>query len=304
MSRGLVVVVAVALAFGAGVLLLRGTGTPDVALPGPCEVVRTIHYPTGADMPRLPDGPTERIVHHYDANGRERLEQRLWDTHPGESTRWEYDDAGHRVLEERFTPGPIHHQDAEGGQQVLDHRLTRLRWTYDDAGRMLTRALERDGDGLVQHATRYTYDAEGREVGAHAEWDGKYASDTTFEYDAQGRRVAERSDGGAPSYKRYEHDEHGRVVREIEDFLADGTPDRTLTRDFDEHGPVVREMLEERDIGTRETHFTYDDAGNVLTRRERAREAEDSGVEVLDTYDYRCWSLHDGKPVDERPPPE
>jgi YD repeat-containing protein len=278
------------------VLALRGTGTPDVKLPGPCEVVRALPDPAQGM-------PVERIVHHYEAQGRKRLEQRYWDTHASNSTRWAYDDAGNMVLEERFTPGPIHQTGVDGTQRVLDHHLLRLRWTYDAAGRMLTREVERDGDGVVQHATRFAYDDSGRRVSAHAEWEGKYASDSTFEYDAEGRLVAERSDGGAEAHRRYEHDEHGRVVREIDDFLADGTPDRTLERRYDEHGRVVLETLYERDIGIRETSFTYDDAGNVLTRRERARELE-SSLEVLDTYDYRCWSLQDGQPVDERPPPE
>jgi hypothetical protein len=241
-------------------------------------------------------------VHHYDARGHEVLEQRYLDTHPGDSTRWAYDDEGRRVLEERFTPGPIHLQDADGSRRVLDHRLARVRWTYDDAGRMLTRAFEPEDDGVVQHLTRYTYDAAGQPLGAHAEWEGKYASDTTYEYDAQGRRVAEHSDGGARARRRYEHDEHGRVVREIEDFMADGTHDRTLVREHDEHGRVVRETLVELSIGTRETSFTYDDAGNVLTRRESARE-DGGGVDVLATYDYGCWSVTNGQAVDQRPQP-
>jgi YD repeat-containing protein len=298
-SRGLLVVVGAAVAFGAVVLSLRGTGTPDVKLPGPCEVLRALPAPPEG----MPQMPAERIVHHYDAQGRARLEQHYWGTHASNSTRWAYDDAGNMVLEERFTPGPIHHTDVDGTQRVLDHHLSRLRWTYDAAGHMLTRELERDADGVVQHTTHFAYDTNGRKVSAHAEWEGKYASDSTFEYDAEGHVVAERSDGGAQAHKRYEHDEHGRVVREIDDFLADGTPDRTLERHYDEQGRVVLETLDERDIGIRETSFTYDDAGNVLTRRERAREGE-GGLEVLDTYDYRCWSLQDGQPVDERPPPE
>ncbi len=289
-------VVTAALVLGGGALVLRGGGTPAVKLPGACEVRRTVHVASTRDS----GIPEELHVHRYDAAGREVLEQRSWATHAGDSVRWTYDEAGNRVEEERFTPGPIHQQDADGTKRVLEHQITRLRWTYDDAGRMLTRELERDGDGVVQHTTRYAYDASGRQVSAHAEWEGKYASDTVFEYDAQGRRVVERSDGGAEAVRRYEHDEHGRVVREIEDYLADGTDDRTLTRVFDEHGRVTLETIDERGIGVQEIHFTYDDAGNVLTRRERQPDGE---VEVLDTYRYDCWALRDGLAVDERGAP-
>lgn len=61
-------------------------------------------------------------------------------------------------------------------------------------------------------------------------------------------------------------------------------------------------MIDERNVGVRETHFSDDDAGNLLTRREQAREAEGS-VEALETFDYRCWTLVAGNPVDERGAP-
>jgi YD repeat-containing protein len=281
------------------VLLLQRLGTPQVKLPGPCEVVRTLPELS----PELPDVP-ERIIHRYDAQGRRVLEQRMLGEHVGESTRWQHDDAGHVVLEERFTPGPIHHQDVDGTRSVLDHRLTRVRFTYDAAGRMLTRAWEPEGDGVVQHLTRYTYDEAGRPRSAHAEWEGKYASDTTFEHDAEGRLVAERSDGGAEAIKRYEHDAHGRVIRETEDYLADGSIDRTVTRSFDDEGRLLSELVDEGLIGTRMSEYTYDDAGNVLTRRERPVTEPGASMRVLETHDYRCWTLRDGAPVDERPPLE
>lgn len=298
-ARGVLTVAAVAAALGGGVLLLQRLGTPDVRLPGPCEVVRAL-----PDLPSGLSGLPERIIHRYDAQGRKLLEQRMLGDHMGESTRWEHDDAGHVVLEERFTPGPIHHQDVDGTRSVLDHRRSRVRFTYDAAGRMLTRAYEPEDDGVVQHLTRYVYDAEGRPRSAHAEWEGKYASDTTFEHDAEGRLVAERSDGGAEAIKRYEHDAHGRVIRETEDYLADGSIDRTVTRSFDDEGRLLSELVDEGVMGIRMIEHTYDAAGNVLTRRERPVSEIGASMQVLDTYDYRCWALRDGIPVDERPPLE
>lgn len=296
-GRGVVVVVLVALGLGAGALALRRLGTPTMKLPGPCEVVRTMPEPP----PGLPELPPERLVYAYDAQGHRVLEQRMLGTHMSESTRWEHDDAGRVVLEERFTPGPIHQTDADGTQRVLEHAIARTRLTYDAQGRMLTRTYERVDSGLVPHVTRYAYDASGLQLGAHAEWEGKHASDTTFEHDAEGRLVAERSDGDAVGHKTYEHDAQGRVIREANDAMADGTIDLAIERRYDDAGRVVFER-ETGFMGTREIDYAHDDAGNVLSRRERAMEPN-AGVTVLDTYDYACWRVEDGRPVDDRPPP-
>jgi YD repeat-containing protein len=299
-ARGVLAVAAAAVALGGGVLLLQRLGGPEIELPGPCEVVRTLpEMPSG-----MPDMPPERIIHRYDASGRKLLEQRMLGTHPSQSTRWEHDEAGRVVLEERFTPGPIHHQDVDGTRRVLDFSRSRLRFTYDAAGRMLTRAYEPEGDGVVQHLTRYFYDEAGRPKLGHAEWEGKYASDTTYEHDAEGRLVGEQSDGGAEAIRRYEHDAHGRVIQETEDYLADGSIDRTVTRRFDDAGLLLSELVDEGLMGTRMIEYTYDAAGNVLTRHERPVSEIGAGMAVLDTHDYRCWVLRDGVPMDERPSPE
>lgn len=296
-ARGVVAVVAAAAALGAGALVLHRAGAPSTKLPGPCEVVREIRYPSSDG----PVPPPERLVYRYDAGGRATLMQRIHGTHVSETTRWEHDAAGHVVLEERTVHGPISRQDADGTQRVLDHQTSRVRFTYDDQGRLLTRQYEPEGDGVVQHTTHLRYDDQGRKLGAHAEWEGKHASDTTFEHDAGGRLVTERSGGDAPSLTRFEHDAEGRVVREELDVLADGTPDRTTTRRYDEHGWLAHEHVEEAFIGSRDVELAHDAWGNVLTRLERALEP-DASVEVLETYDYRCFEPRDGHPVDVRPP--
>jgi YD repeat-containing protein len=302
-SRGVLVVVLVALGLGGGALALHRLGPRRVKLPGPCEVTRVV--------PELEGLPPERHVHYYDARGHEVLALRMLGHHVSESTRWERDEAGRVVLEERLTPGPIYSTEADGTQRVLDHAIVRTRFTYDAQGRMLTRTYAReDGPSTpagaarpapLPHVTTYRYDAAGRLVDAHAEWEGKYASSTVYEHDAGGRLVAEHSDGSARGRKTYEHDAEGRVIREVDDALSDGIIDHAIERRYDEDGRVVLER-ETQLMDTRETEYAYDAAGNVLTRRERAVEPG-TGATVIDTYDYGCWRLDDGRPVDDRPLP-
>ncbi len=305
-KRTVILVGGIAAAAGAAIVGLVGERSLQAKVPGPCEVRQQVSYP-GTD---IPPPPVQRTVHRYDAKGQLVLVQQMLDaTEVEETVRHEYDAAGNATLQERIRHQPTHVQHSDGTKTIEAEQISWIRWTYDDAGRMLTRVYERGGqDALLPHETVYAYDAQGHKTGAHAQWEGKYSSDTVYEVDDRGQVLAERHQGGRIGSKSYAYDEGGRVLREAEDATGDGVANRIITRTYDDAGLLQRELETLRSNGNtaegREITWTYDDVGNPLQRREAQVASPDGGsLEVIDTYGYACWTIRDGVPVDQRGAP-
>lgn len=294
-----------AAAAGIAFVVLRAPRSLEMKVPGPCETRHTVSYPD-TDLPPV---PPERIVHRYDAAGRLALEQRMNQGDSiAQSTRYEYDEAGNRILEEHTRPGPIQVTAADGTTTTETNQIIRSRWTYDAAGRKVTTTFD-EGEGTPPTLhTVHAYDKNGHERSTHSEREGGKSSDTDLEVDDQGRVLTRTSRGKSHPMQRFTYDADGNLLRDAEDYDSDGKPDRTLEHSYDDAGRHLRTVetlhLGKGVVERRERTWTYDDAGNPLELREKLLESPDGGsLLVVETLDYSCWTVKDGVAIDERGAP-
>jgi len=103
---------------------------------------------------------------------------------------------------------------------------------------LLTRTLDRDGDGKPDEKAVYTNDAEGRamQVVVDEGMDGSADSQHSYEYDHRGNpaawqinRLTKAADGAQDQRLAYVYDSQGNLTQEKLDLGVDGSIDSTCT---------------------------------------------------------------------------
>ena len=149
-------------------------------------------------------------------------------------------------------------------------------FTYNAAGQILTESNVNDfGNGDVSSDTyAYAYDANGncvkKEFSYTQTWDGETSAESTVtvsSYDAAGRLLREETTNsdGTSSRSEYAYDAEGRLL--TWNFTGTGEYDSPCSceNSYDAQGNLVREVWTDED-GTGTTTYTYDAAGNLLSR--------------------------------------
>lgn len=210
-----------------------------------------------------PEGVTVKTT--YDRLGQE---QSVVDG-AGNETRYSYDKDGNlktvsRVIENNVVRVVEEHAYDRANRllESLDANGKKVAYSYDAANRTLTRTVDAVAGGL-NLVTEYTWDAKGLQL---TEVDPNRVT-TSFTYDLKGQLKKRTVDPtGLNLVTEYDYDGASNVLKVT-------TPGKTITAyAYDKLGRRETETIDPYDAATNAdglnliTRWTYDDAGNVLSR--------------------------------------
>lgn len=141
---------------------------------------------------------------------------------------------------------------------------------YDSLGRMIQDAYA-SADGKTSYRYSYTYDEADR-ILTYEEYDSRYATGRTeYTYDATGRLTKEiySNTENYSSQTEYTYTTDGKITEKV--TVSGKNKDRTLYT-YDANGNLIREARtvshNDRVTENHAVDYTYDEAGNKLTRTE------------------------------------
>lgn len=197
-------------------------------------------------------------TYEYDASGN-LIKETKYD--PLEWTEYTYDLDGKLLTETRYS-------DREGIE-------TQYINTYDGFGNMIKREHNHYTDGVVNPDYsdwhEYEYDSDGRVIiRRFGDWDGLSPVFDRFEYDEKGNLIKDidTSDTNVPNYwTEYEYDSSGNKIKEGT-YDGDGNRGwwREFTYDADGNCTVAKEYESDGTLKKGWNEFEYDEYGNQTKR--------------------------------------
>ncbi len=258
----------------------------DELVAGPCKIDFDVSDDEGQSA------PTRWVQYRYDHDGRVLSEARLRGGRV-ETTRWEFDAEGRQTLEELMW-------DVEG---VLRRHTTTYTPTADGGLRQVD---EQDGD--CPDEIGQLGNPETDEHCPMPDGEPDYRNITDFDAAGRPVRRASdlEPDGTEDSVTTLVYDEAGRLLREESDTDVDGTLDILVEQTWDAAGNLLTRSVDMDADGTPEesSSFTYDAAGNVVQeehdsdgdgepnlRIERTRDAQGREIRTVNRW-TPDWEQH------------